>query len=213
MNTRTTAILSTGLMTAAALALVSVPAASATPAGDVTTHADLDGDGTDELVTVRAAGTDAQKLLVEVAGEELRAEVPADAEGIVRPPRIVDLNNDGREELAVRERFSSDTHVFGVWEYADGRLRSLSTPNGHQFRLYDGADDTSTYGYGCVEEDDVRSVVVMNASEDDAGTWSGSQVYYSVADGVVTPTGGDITFTALPFVGPALHPDRDTCAA
>lgn len=194
----------TALMIAAALTF--------SPSTDPSTHADLNGDGVDELVTVHNAGTHDQQVVVTIDGKEIRADVPADAPNIVRPPRVVDLNGDGQEELAVREMFSSDTHVFGVWHYADGKLRSLGTPDGHQLRLYEGGDDTTRYGYGCVTSDGERQLVTMSATEDDAGTWSGRLDYYTVSDGIATPTGGEITFTALPFVGPSLTPDGDTCA-
>lgn len=208
MTTRKTSILTFSLMTAAALAF-SPGTASAEP--NPSTHADLDGDGTDELVTVEAVGTHDQQLVVTIDGEEIRADAPADAPTMIRPPRVVDLDGDGREELAVRETFSNDTHVFGVWYFADGKLRTLGTPDGHQLRLYEGGDDVTSYGYGCAESDGNRTLITMNATEDDAGTWSGSQDYYMVNDGIATSTGGEITFRALPFVGPSLTPDGDTC--
>lgn len=182
------------------------------PSTDPSTHADLNGDGADDLVTVENVGTQEQQLVVTINGEEFRADAPADAPGLVRPPRVVDLNNDGQDELAVREMFSEDTHVFGVWHYSSGKLRTLGTPDGHQLRLYEGGDDMSRNGYGCAESDGERQLIAMNATEDDAGTWSGSQDYYTVTDGIATTSGGTITFRALPFVGESLIPDADTCA-
>lgn len=214
MSTRkTTTLLSTGVIASAALAFLSAGTASAAPDEDLLAKVDLNGDGADETVTIRSAGTAQQTLLAEVDGHPLAVPAPADTASIVRPPRVTDLNGDGAEELVVSEQTGANTETFGIWQYVDGTLIQVAGPNGDLLRLYEGGGVSARSGYTCEE----RQLVVLSAEADDiaqnATTYTGSWTYYRLVDGVATPTGTTVSFTSVSGDNPLMNPDPEACAS
>ena len=213
---KTTAVLSSGVIASAALAFLTGGTAAAVPDEDVLAHADLNGDGADETVTIRSAGTAQQELVTEVDGQRLAASAPADTPSDVRLPRVTDVNGDGAEELVVSELTGANTETFGIWEYVDGTLRQVAGPNGDLLRLYEGGGVTARSGYTCEKFGPGSQLVVLSAEADDTArdtiTYTGSWTYYALTDGVATPTGTTVSFTSVSGENPLMNPDNGSCA-
>lgn len=214
MTTRKLAVLTTGVLAAAAFATLSGTAWAA-PDEDVVTSADLDGDGEQETVNVLSVGTQDQRILAVVDGVEVEVAAPADTRSVIRPPRVVDIDGDGSDELVVREQVGANTEAFGIWEYANGEFRAIGTPNADVMRLYQGGGVSARSGYGCEGAGDDRTLVVLSAEADvtntPEATYSGSWTYYRVVDGIATPTGAEESFANEPADTPMLQLDADTC--
>lgn len=209
MNMRTTTVL-------AAAALLFLSGAGTAAADDVRVSADLDGDGTDDRVTVVSAGTADQRIVAEVAGREVAVNVPADTRSRVVPPRVADLDGDGAAELVVLEYSGANTDTFGVWTYVDGELRAVGTDNLEALRLYEGGGVAARSGYSCEDVGGTRELAVLSAEADEGAdevTYSGSLTYYRMSDGIITPSGTAVTFTTVGADNPLLSPDADSCAA
>jgi hypothetical protein len=211
MTTHRTAVLTTGILASAALAFMTNGVATAVPDEDVLAAADLNGDGVEDQVTVRSVGTADQRVVARVDGKEVAIDAPAET-SIVRPPRVTDLNGDGADELVVREQTGANTEAFGVWDYADGALRQVATKDGHPLKLYEGGGVMARSGYRCED----GQLVVLRAEADvtttPKATYTGSWTYYSIADGVVTPSEAEVSFTEVGAESPLLSPDTGTCA-
>jgi hypothetical protein len=211
---KTTTALTSGLFASAAIAFLP-GAATAVPDEDVLAAADLDGDGADEQITIRAAGTADQRIVTEVDGREVAADAPADTRSQVREPRVTDLDGNGAEELVLTELTGANTETFDVWAYVDGALRSLGAGNMEKLRLYEGGGVAARSGYTCENVAGGRQLVVLSAEVDDATaaepTYSGDWTYYRLQDGTATPTGSAVTFTAVGARSALLSPDPGAC--
>lgn len=205
-------------LTAAVLAAATVGAGTAAAtAGDVRVAADLNGDGVDEQVTVRAAGTEKQRIVTTVDGQRLTVSAPADTLGAVIAPRVTDIDGNGAEELVLTEYVGANTDTFGVWAYMDGALYSFGTDNGEAVRLYEGGGISARSGYTCEEVGGVRQLVVLSAQIDDDSwddpAYTGRWTYYRVEDGTATPSGTEVAFTSVGADSPLLAPDSAACAS
>lgn len=209
MTIRITAALTAGILTF-------LPGGTAAAEQDVRVSADLNGDGTNELVTVESAGTADQRIESEVDGREISVAAPADTRSQVERPRVTDLDGDGAAELVVLEYTGANTDSFGVWAYVDGALRSLGSDTGETLRLYEGGGVSARSGYSCEDVGGGRELAVLSAQVDgeaDETTYSGSWTYYQLRDGIVTPSGTTTTFTFVGADNALLSPDADTCKA
>ena len=205
------------LTTAAFAALTVGAGTAAATAGDVRVAADLDGDGVDERVVIRAAGTAEQQIVTTVDGQRHAVSVPGDTRGAVIAPRVTDIDGNGAEELVLTEYVGANTDTFDVWAYMDGALYSFGTENGDAVRLYEGGGISARSGYTCEEVGGVRQLVVLSARIDDDSwddpTYTGSWTYYRIEDGTATPSGTEVTFTSVGADSPLLAPDSAACAA
>lgn len=214
---RTTTVLGAGVLMSAALAFLTGGTAGAAPDDDVLAHADLNGDGAAETVTIHAAGTAEQKLVTAVDGRQLAVSAPADTASTARPARVTDVNGDGVDELLVSELTGANTETFGLWEYVDGTLRQVVGPHGDLLRLYEGGGIAARSGYTCEKFGSGNQLVVLSAEADDvaqdAVTYTGSWTYYALTDGVATPSGATVSFTSVGGESPLMNPDNGSCAS
>jgi hypothetical protein len=212
---RKTIALTTAALVAATVGLGTGTASAS--AKDVRVAADLNGDGVDEQVTVRAAGTADQQIVTTVDGQRHTVSVPADTLGAAITPRVTDIDGNGAEELVLTEYVGANTDTFGVWAYMDGALYSFGTDNGDAVRLYEGGGVSARSGYTCEEVGGVRQLVVLSARIDDDSwddpTYTGSWTYYRVEDGTASPSGTEVAFTSVGADSPLLAPDSAACAS
>lgn len=200
------------LATVVAAFALATPATAA--ADDLSVQADLNGDG--QLDTVRvepvAGNSFQQRLVATVGGTTLTATVPLNAYQIgPQPPRVVDLDGDGWDEVVVTETVGANTLSFTVWGLFGG-LRpvvgpDLTTP----LRLWEGGGISATSLYGC-EDDDGRQLVSTGGYAIDVNfeVFRGERVTYTVHNGVATETSRiQVTSTRD---DPAFQADPATCA-
>ncbi|SFQ71310.1 hypothetical protein SAMN05421810_11439 [Amycolatopsis arida] len=180
---------------ASALALATAGVALAPPAhaasDPVTAYADLDGDGRQDRVTVEpvADNPNEQLLTATVRGIRLTARVPFDSVVGVQPMRVLDVDGDGREEVAVTEVLGAHTRFLGVWGLLDG-LRPVRMADGTPVELVEGGGISSISRYGCRPGKGGRELVQVGALLVDWETfgYEGERVTYSVRDGVAVET-------------------------
>ncbi|HWO58537.1 MAG TPA: hypothetical protein VNO31_00655 [Umezawaea sp.] len=194
---------SAGLL-ALATAVTSVVAfaAPASAADQVTVQADLNGDGRlDRVVAETIAGNPNEQFLVAtIRGIRLTAHAPLNSYTGVQPLRVVDLNDDGSDEVVVTESVGANTVKFSVWGLYGG-LRPVTLPDGSTLALWEGGGISALSGYGCEADGDARRLVTVRGLLDwDNGVYSGERVTYAVADGVATET------SRTPVVGPRTEP-------
>ncbi|OZM70159.1 hypothetical protein CFN78_26680 [Amycolatopsis antarctica] len=178
--------------------------------------ADLDGDGTADLVTLTPLGDGSvQSLRFTVNGVENSVEMPADAYRGVLPLRVTDINGDGSQEVVVTESMGANTATFSVWDRAaDGAPRGLTTEDGQPLKLNEGGGAASRVGYECAASATGRDLITLAASNVGTGTdlvYDGSRVRYQVQDGVATPV-DDYTITGALAGDPVLDVDTAACA-
>ncbi|MCC8251386.1 hypothetical protein [Saccharothrix luteola] len=201
---------------APAFALVAaVPALWGTAPGDGIVTADLDGDGRADRISVRVAATDPtkQELTAVVRGFRISAFMPVDSTFGALPPRITDLDGDGRDEVVVNEVRGANTDHFTVWRLDARRLRPITTPDGATLRLTEGGGASAVSRYGCVDVEGRRLLVTVLGAVDrttDPRLYDGERVTHAVVDGVATAT--STTPVRAERNAPAYQVDRNACA-
>lgn len=170
----------------AAIAFGVTGQASAAPGRSVS--ADLDGDGRQDTVSVHQVTANRQLLVAAVGGTRLSAYVPLDSAVGVRPPRVVDVDADGRDEVVVTESVGANTLKFTAWGLFGGRLAPITLPHGDALALWEGGGVSATSAYGCVEQAGGRVLVLTGGYALDAGftRYRGERTTFTVADGVAT---------------------------
>jgi hypothetical protein len=199
------------------LALVAATFAFTTPAAadDMTVRADLNGDGQLDSVTIRpvAGNPNLQRLVAVVGGTTLRATVPLDAYQVgVQPLRVVDLDDDGWDEVVVTETVGANTLSFTVWGLFGG-LRPVVGPDlVTPLRLWEGGGISATSLYGCEADGGGRQLVLTGgyAIDVDFEVFQGERVTYTVHNGVAAETSRiEVTSTRD---DPAFQADPAACA-
>jgi hypothetical protein len=166
-------------------------AAPANAAADTTVQADLNGDGQLDRVAVSPVpgNPSEQNLTVKIGRLAMKTRVPLSAEGGVQPLRVVDVNNDGRDEILVTQSVGANTDTFSVWGMFDS-LRAVVRDDGTRLHLWEGGAVSSVSRYGCeVAGDGNRQLVsVWGASKDvNSDYLKGERVTFTVlANGVAT---------------------------
>ncbi|MBA8925068.1 hypothetical protein BC739_002267 [Kutzneria viridogrisea] len=199
------------------LAAVSAALAFAVPANagtaPILVHADLDGDGVADEVTLTPVADNAheQLLTATVRGIQLTARVPFDSLFGLAPLRVVDLNGDGKQEVVVTESVGANTDGFSVWGLHGG-LRPVTSGGADRFKLWEGGGFSAISGYGCEPAGGTRQLVTVSAELTDwqNEVYEGDRVTYSVRDGVATETSRTHVVGARGEAG--FRTDARTCA-
>lgn len=179
-----------GLFAAILVAAVAPATASAAPVMEHSAQADLNGDGTLDRVVVRAvAGNPEEQLLIATVGRTnyvAREEFYAFEAG-VQPPRVVDLNDDGRDEVILTESLGNNTDTLSVWGLNDG-WRPVKLPDQSRLRLYEGGGASAINRYGCEIVNGQRKLVTVSAFIDwETEIYSGERIVYTVGRGAAEP--------------------------
>lgn len=177
----------------AILAAAPAAAGAAAATGDVTVRADLNGDGRSDRVVLREVGgaPDTQELVAVVRGHRLTARMPLHSTVGVSPLRVVDLDDDGRDEVVVTESIGANTDLFTVWGLSGGGLRAVARPDGSRLVLAEGGGISALSRYGCEVVDGRRHLVTVKGElvwTSDPLVYDGERVTHLVRDGVATPT-------------------------
>ncbi|WP_020672121.1 hypothetical protein [Amycolatopsis nigrescens] len=193
---------------------LAAPAAAAEPPQQAVAHADLDGDGTPETVTLTMIGDGTQQLTADVGGRQIQATMPGDDFAGAQPIRVTDLNADGRAELVITKSVGANTLTFDAWDY-DGEFRRLGTPDGQPLDLYEGGGVAARVGYTCEATPAGRALVTLGSEADDVGadplTYTGARTAYTLQDGVLTPA-ATVPFTSVAPTDPLVSTDPAACA-
>ena len=196
--------------------VAAVPALWGTAPGEVTVAADLDGDGQADRVSVRVVDGDPtrQQLSAVVRGFRVgSAYMPLHSPSGVLPPRVVDLDGDGRDEVVVTEAVGANTDHFTVWRLDARRLRAVTTPDGAPLRLTEGGGASAITRYGCEDVDGARRLVTVLGRLDgttNPALYDGERVTHTVHNGVATTT--STTPVRAQRTDPAYQVDREACA-
>jgi hypothetical protein len=174
----------------AAAAAFATPAAAATAPAQFAVQADLNGDGTLDRVVVKAVPDDefAQSVIATVgrANYVARTEFYA-PEGVgVQQPRVVDVNDDGRDEVLVTESVGANTYKFTVWGVSShgwGPVVYGIAPD-VKFAVWEGGGAEYFDRYGC-EPDPFggRRIVSVYASKNEHEIFWGGRITYGIYDG------------------------------
>ncbi|GAB3008817.1 hypothetical protein [Saccharothrix stipae] len=203
---------------APAFALVAaVPALWGAPpaAGDQSVTADLDGDGRADRAWVRVVegDPDRQELVAAIRHYRITARMPLYSRTGVLPLRVVDLDDDGRDEVVVTESAGANTDLFTVWGVRGMRLRTVTTPEGGPLALAEGGGVNAINRYGCEVVDGARHLVTVTGQlvwPSDPMVYEGTRVTYAVHEGVATAT------STTPVLGERIDPvyqvDPQACA-
>jgi hypothetical protein len=220
MNHRTMRALAAAAVAAAALLLVPGVAAAHEQAAVVSTNADVDGDGRAEPVTLRQLSPGTQLLRIDLPSGYVEDQVHG-LEGVELPlavPSVVDLNDDGRDELVVTLALGVNTTTFEVWGFDNDRMHALTTEDGAPWRLHQGGGVSAIDEYGCVpgtagrQLRTVQAVIDDAASRDGTARYDGEAVTYSVYDGVAHPAATD-RLENVTREDPLAQADPAACAA
>jgi hypothetical protein len=198
-----------------------VPALALAAAGptavtvDVTARADLNGDGRTDRVAVRevVGAPDTQELVAVVGGHRFTARVPFHSTVGMSPLRVVDLDDDVRDEVVVTESIGANTDLFTVWGLSGGVLRAVTTPDGNRLVLAEGGGISALSRYGCEVVDGRRHLVTVQGElvwTSDPLVHDGERVTYAVRDGVATAT--STTPVLAERDAPAYQVDPKSCA-
>lgn len=175
---------------AAIFALATPATAMAAPSPVLmSTRADLNGDGTLDLVTLTPAAGDpgTQILTGAVGAKRYTAAIPMDESFGVRPLRVGDVDGNGRADIIVTEIVGANTEWFSVWELGR-RWLPVRDPDGTELQLAEGGGIASIVRYGCEVVGGRRQLFTVMASLEDWDTmiYDGEKVTYVVDDGVAT---------------------------
>ncbi|OXM64031.1 FG-GAP repeat domain-containing protein [Amycolatopsis vastitatis] len=167
------------------------PALAASAGTPIHTTADLNGDGTPEDVVSWQAGRGDQVVSAIVNGRRTSIHLPADGRVGILPPRVADLNGDGRAELLVATSFGADTTTFSVLHF-DGRKLSRVVGADHRpFSVAEGGGTAAHLGYMCMAPGGDRLFVTVVSSADDVAlpadeiTYTGTRTIYALRDGAL----------------------------
>ncbi|MEV6873191.1 VCBS repeat-containing protein [Amycolatopsis sp. NPDC051128] len=188
-------IVRTATLTAFAVALGfagAAPALAASPDAPIHTAADLNGDGTrDDVVSWRAIRGD-QVVSATVNGQRTSIHLPADARFGVLPPRVADLNGDGRAELLVATSFGADASTYSVLHFDGRKLSQVVGADHRPFSVAEGGGAAAHLGYMCMAPGGDRLFVTVVSSADDVTrpadeiTYTGTRTTYTLRDGVLS---------------------------
>ncbi|MCS7475688.1 hypothetical protein ACFFQW_35395 [Umezawaea endophytica] len=206
------AVLSLVLTSVFTFAAPANAANEATAADEVTARADLNGDGVLDTVVAQAieGNPDEQLLVATINGVRLDARVPLYSRIGVPPLQVVDLNDDGTDEVMVTEALGANTVTVSTWGLYGG-LRPVTWPNGEVMKVWEGGGISSLSAYGCEQAGGGRRLVQVSTSVDwNTLIYSGDRITYSLAGSVATET------SRVPVSGkrddPALQTDPAACA-
>ncbi|RZS36558.1 hypothetical protein EV193_107239 [Herbihabitans rhizosphaerae] len=204
--------------TALATVAASGTASAQEPGYESTTvYADVDGDGKPNAVTVNEVSPNRQALIFAFAEDALDVSFEADTAPPLQPPRVVDVDADGRDEVVVAKVVGANTLTFTVWKFDQVRgIVPLTTNAGGPFDVFEGGGIAAVSGYTCATDHDGRQFVTVNAHL--VGPPSGNPRY----DGERTSykvTGNSVTVQSVTPIrqagrdDPLLVADPATCAS
>jgi hypothetical protein len=200
-----------------AVPLAAPIAMAAEPPPRATVFADLDGNGRPGPVTQTEISPDQRLVSADLGDRRVEAVVGEAGQFLpFEPPRVVDLDRDGRQELVVASVIGANTITWNVWEYRPDRGLTPITTAGSPLTLYEGGGIAAASGYGCTDHAGAGSRTlefVTGALAGDPGTadtYDGSITTYAVRDGEATVV-REVPFRGVPAGDPLLVPDPATC--
>ena len=189
----TKVLLAAGIAAAALLAVPAVALAQGSP--DTPVYADLDGDGRADLVTLTQFSPDQQRLDVDLGYGIVSTVVGEPGTPLPKvQPSVLDLDADGRSELAVADFVGANATNSSVWELRPDRgLVRVPTTDGEPLNLPGGGGVAGPSGFSCTDDEaGQRFLWVTRASLDTERSTPGAEVYdaarqvYQVRDGQAT---------------------------
>ncbi|WP_243789554.1 VCBS repeat-containing protein [Saccharopolyspora gloriosae] len=202
---------------ALAFAMALVPAGIAAADSSQQSTLDLDGNGTLDSARLSAVGDGSQQVIqFTVDGRTTEATLTGDAYAGTRPMRVLDVNNDGRQELLVTESVGANTEWFGIWDLgADGAPRELTTQDGAPLKINEGGGVAARLGYECGPAgSDGRVLITLAASNESQApepAYDGKRIAHDVRDGVAAPV-DEYPFAGVGQDDPVLDVAPDSCA-
>ncbi|MFC7342916.1 hypothetical protein [Saccharopolyspora griseoalba] len=197
---------------AGAGALVFGQAAAAQPAADKqVVHADVDGDGSTEPVTVRKVDDATQVIRFVLPRGPVETTAPANY-SVLQPPRVTDVNRDGAAEIAVITTAGANTDHFQLFKH-DPAIGVVAVQSGGQpFTFHEGGGATARLGYQCEDPGKGPMLRTVRAQYDSStGKFDGTTSWW-VFSGNSTGEWTKAPFQDLPGDDPALNLDPGTCA-
>ncbi|QUF05678.1 hypothetical protein KCV87_06170 [Actinosynnema pretiosum subsp. pretiosum] len=186
-----------------ALLLQGIASADGVPSGgdasaDATTRtafADLDGDGNAERITVDLVKADdpaRQRISAVIGGVAVSALTTADGRVGVQPVQVVDLNDDGRQEVVAKELMGANTDHYTAWGYHYGTLSPVTNGDdytGAALRFHEGGGISALSYFGCEGEGAERKFKVASAVRAGFdGNYDGTVTSYRVENGIAKVT-------------------------
>lgn len=187
--------------------------AYAVPANAVA-RPDLNGDGRADRVVAKLAdgNPDEQVLTATVRGRTYSARLPVDSYHGVQPLRVVDVDNDGRQEVIAAEVIGVNTEFSSAWGLTNGELRAVRKQDGTRLHLIEGGGLFEINHYGCESVGKRRQLATVHAqlTDETTMTYTGEKIRYSVRKGVAIETAR--TPAAGPYDAPVFQLDPAGCA-
>ncbi|SFS31925.1 hypothetical protein SAMN05660874_00169 [Saccharopolyspora flava] len=195
---------------AGAGALVAGPVASAQ--GDSqTVYADVDGDGTANVVTVRLLDESTQSITFDLPQGPVETTAPAQLQA-PQPPRVTDVNRDGAAEVAVTTVTGANTQHFQLFKYEPAIGVVAVDGGGAPFTFYEGGGISARSGYQCEDPGKGPMLRIVSAQYDfETETYDGTTSWL-VQSGNSISEWTRAPFSDLPADDPQLNLDPTTCA-
>ncbi|MEU3269672.1 VCBS repeat-containing protein [Saccharomonospora sp. NPDC006951] len=207
--------------TLAAASFTALPPAQGQGGETRTTQADVDGDGQLDDVVLKEASANNQTLTFRLAsGGSAEVTFEGDTSMPLQPPRPVDVNGDGQDEVVVAEMVGANTLTLNVWSYDVARTKvfPVTTPNGGRLQLFEGGGIAAVTGYGCARlnpgssgRDLIGVKALIDDPASDAATYTGTRTTYHVTPDGKARTVNRLNVTSVPRDDPALTTDPQAC--
>lgn len=197
---------------AAVLAAGSPAMAQPAPADESrTVHADVDGDGAANAVTVRKVDDTTQVISFALPGESVMTTAPAEY-AVLQTPRVTDVDRDGVAEVAVTIVTGANTQTLRLYKY-DPEAGVVAIQRGTEpFTLREGGGATARSGYQCEDTGKGWMLRTVNARYDDeTAKFDGTSSWFIFHDNS-TSRWTMAPFSDVPADDPRLNLDPTTCA-
>lgn len=197
---------------AAVLAAGQPAVAQPAPAGESeTVHADVDGDGAANAVTVRKVDETTQVISFALPGESVMTTAPAEY-AVLQTPRATDVDRDGVAEVAVTVATGANTQTFQLFKYDPEAGVVAIRREGEPFALYEGGGATARSGYRCEDTGKGWMLRTVDARYDDTTAKFDGTSSWFVFHGNSTSRWTRAPFSDVPADDPRLNLDPTTCA-
>lgn len=167
-----------------AAATVAFAASPASAAEEIHWMADVNGDGAPEPVVLSELPNNTQKLTVKLGRIAYTAAMPhyPGPDAGLMPPRVVDMNDDNRQEIMVTEIVGAHTDHFSLWGFFGSTLKQVRTADQAPLKLYEGGAVATIARYGCEGTGADRQLVSVSAGivDYDNYIYEGERVTYRV---------------------------------
>lgn len=171
----------------AAVFSFSTPASAA--ADGFSAPADLNGDGVLDQVAVRTLPNDPNRqAVVATIGRVsyLAYTTMNNYPSGIQPPRVTDVNADGRDEVVVTESVGANTYGFSMWVFDHG-FHKVTRVSGDPLQLWEGGGYSAILGYGCEFTGGQNQLFTVRAQlvDEASGRFEGERATFELLDGGV----------------------------